>query len=156
MRVLAILAIGIVMLLSPVSAPVSAMSDGHQMPEWMTGTWAHKDGEAWADEYWSTLRADIMFGASRSGKAETLNFWEQMRIQRQDDNAVVLWVVSADQKPVRFEAKVSGENTITFENAEHDYPQRIHYWREGKKLKAEISLIDGTKPISFTFLRVDD
>jgi hypothetical protein len=156
MRVLASLAIGIVMLLSPVSAPVSGMSDGHAMPEWMTGTWAHKDGEDWAEEYWSPLRADIMFGASRSGTGYTLNFWEQMRIQRQDDNAVVLWVISADQKPVRFEAKVSGKNTITFENPEHDYPQSIHYWREGKKLKAEISLLDGTKPVHFEFLRVAD
>jgi hypothetical protein len=151
MRKLAYFAIGVLL----TSAPLLALSDGHEMPEWMVGAWAHTEGEDWADEYWSPLRADIMFGASRSGKAETLNFWEQMRIQKEDDNAVVLWAMSADQKPVRFEAKVSGENTITFENAEHDYPQRIHYWREGDQLKAEISMLDGSKPVQFSFQRMD-
>lgn len=155
MRILAYLAIGIVMTASPaslpLSAPAQAMSDAHAMPEWMAGTWAHKDGDAWADEYWSPLRADIMFGASRSGTGDTLQFWEQMRIQKEEDNAVVLWVVSADQKPVRFVATASGENRILFENAAHDYPQRIEYWREGRQLKAEISLLDGSKAVQFSF-----
>lgn len=156
MRILAYLAIGILIASPPVSAPLWAMSDAPAMPEWMTGTWAHTDSEDWSDEYWSPLRGDIMFGASRTGKAEMLNFWEQMRIQKEDDGAVVLWVVSADQKPVRFEATASGENNIIFENAQHDYPQRIHYWREGDELKAAISLIDGTKAIPFRFWLMKD
>lgn len=130
---------------------VSAMSDAREMPEWMDGAWGHNDENGWSDEYWTPSRGDMMIGASRYGKGETLKFWEQMRIQREDDGAVVLWVVSADQKPVRFEAVVSGENTITFENAYHDYPQRIHYWRVGKTLKAEISLIDGSKAVQFSY-----
>jgi hypothetical protein len=31
-----------------------------------------------------------------------------------------------------------------FENAAHNDPQRIRYWREGDVLKAEISAIDGS------------
>jgi hypothetical protein len=130
---------------------VSAMSDAPKMPEWMVGVWEHADAQGWADEYWTPLRGDLMLGSARSGKDERLKFWEQMRIQREEDGAVVLWVVSADQKPVRFEAVVSGENTMTFENAYHDYPQRIHYWRAGKTLKAEISLIDGSKAVQFSY-----
>jgi hypothetical protein len=34
---------------------------------------------------------------------------------------------------------------VTFLNAEHDFPQRVRYWREGRELVAEISLKDGTK-----------
>lgn len=128
-----------------------AMSDAQEMPGWMTGAWQQEDGEGWSDEYWTPLRGDMMIGASRSGTGEKLNFWEQMRIQKEDDGAVVLWAVSGDQKPVRFAATVSGENAIVFENAGHDYPQRIHYWREGSELKAEISLIDGSKPVQFRF-----
>jgi Domain of unknown function (DUF6265) len=107
------------------------------MPEWMAGAWEHSDEQGWADEYWTPLRGDMMMGSARSGKDEKLTFWEQMRIQKEDDGAVVLWVASADQKPVRFEFTVSTENAIVFENAEHDFPQRIHYWREGKTLKAK-------------------
>lgn len=133
------------------SAPAFALSDAHVMPAWMTGAWAHEDQNGWADEYWTPPRGDMMIGASRSGTGETQDFWEQMRIQKEDDGAVVLWAVSGDQKPVRFKATVSAENFIVFENAEHDYPQRIHYWREGKELKAEISLMDGSKAVQFSF-----
>jgi Domain of unknown function (DUF6265) len=139
--------------LSALSVPMAAFafSDAHPMPEFLTGTWSHTDEKGWSEEYWTPLRADIMLGSSRSGTADTLTFWEQMRIQKEDDGAVVLWATSADQKPVRFEATVSGPNVVVFENPAHDYPQRIHYWREGKSLKAEISLIDGSKPVQFSF-----
>ncbi len=151
MRKLALFAIGIWI----TAAPAFALSDAPPMPEWMTGAWSHHDEQGWADEYWSPLRADIMLGSARSGKAEKLNFWEQMRIQKENDGGVVLWAVSADQKPVRFEATLSAENEIMFENADHDYPQRIHYWREGDQLKAEISLLDGSKAVQFSFSRTD-
>lgn len=132
-------------------AAALAMSDAHPMPEWMAGTWSHTDEKGWSEEYWTPLRADIMLGSSRSGTADTLTFWEQMRIQKEDDGAVVLWATSADQKPVRFEAHMSGPSVVVFENPEHDYPQRIHYWREGKTLKAEISMMDGSKKVAFRF-----
>ena len=134
-----------------VPAASYAVSDAPEMPGWMAGAWGHEDKEGWADEYWTPPRGDMMIGSSRSGKDEKLNFWEQMRIQKEDDGGVVFWAVSGDQKPVRFVATVSGENTIVFENPAHDYPQRIHYWREGEELKAEISLIDGSKVVQFRF-----
>ena len=150
MRKLAALAIGILI----AATPLSAWSDAPEMPEWLTGAWSREDESGWADEYWTPLRGDMMIGASRSGKGEKLNFWEQMRIQKEDDGAVVFWAVAGDQKPVRFEATVSAENTIVFENPDHDYPQRIHYWREGNELKAEISLIDGSKAVQFSLSHV--
>jgi hypothetical protein len=134
-----------------VPAAALAMSDAHPMPEFMTGTWSDSNEKGWSEEYWTPLRADIMLGSSRSGTADTLSFWEQMRIQKEDDGTVALWATGADQKPVRFEAVVSGPNVVVFENPAHDYPQRIHYWREGKTLKAEISMMDGSKPVQFSF-----
>ena len=147
MRKLALFAMGILI----TSAPAFALSDALVMPAWMTGAWAYEDQNSWADEYWTPPRGDMMIGASRSGTGETLDFWEQMRIQKEDDGAVVLWAVSGDQRPVRFKATVSAENSIVFENPDHDYPQRIYYWREGKELKAEISLMDGSKAVQFSF-----
>jgi hypothetical protein len=134
-----------------VPAAALAMSDAHPMPDWMTGTWSDADGQGWSEEYWTPLRADIMLGASRSGTADALTFWEQMRIQKEDNGTVALWATGADQKPIRFEATMSGSNVVVFENPEHDYPQRIHYWREGRTLKAEISMMDGSKTVAFSF-----
>ena len=108
-----------------VPASLSAQQDA--MPDWMTGAWAHANGESWADEYWTPTRAGIMIGASRSGKGEKLQFWEQMRIVREADGKLAFCAISGDQKPVRFVAtKVSAE-AITFENPQHDYPRRIAY-----------------------------
>lgn len=151
MRKLALMAIGYLTF----SFPLDALSDAPAMPEWMTGAWQHAEGVDWADEFWTPLRGDMMLGSARSGTGEKLNFWEQMRIQKEDDGAVVFWAVSGDQKPVRFVATASTENAIIFENAEHDYPQRIYYWREGNVLKAEISLIDGSKAVQFTYSLLD-
>jgi hypothetical protein len=43
---------------------------------------------------------------------------------------------------------------VTFVNAGHDYPQRIHYRATGDTLTAEISLADGSKAMRWTFNRV--
>ena len=128
-----------------------ACDEGPEFPEWMNGAWARGDGESWADEYWTPPRAGIMIGASRSGKGEVLQFWEHMRIVREADGRLAFWAISADQKPVRFSARQKSADEIVFENADHDYPQRIRYWREGTLLKAQISLLDGSKPIDFQF-----
>lgn len=131
--------------------PVLSCDEGAEFPDWMTGAWARSEGENWADEYWTPPRAGIMIGASRSGKGEKLQFWEHMRIVREADGKLAFWAITGDQKPVRFVATQKTAEEIVFENPGHDYPQRIHYWREGKELKAQISLIDGNKPVEFSF-----
>lgn len=128
----------------------SACDSGPAMPEWMTGAWMRQDGDSWADEYWTPPRGGMMIGASRSGKGEKLTFFEHMRIVEEKDGLVFI-AIAGDQKPVRFVAQTKTAEEIVFVNAEHDYPQRIQYWREGKELKAEISLMDGSKAVQFSF-----
>ena len=128
-----------------------ACDEGPEFPEWMNGAWARGDGESWADEYWTPPRDGIMIGARHSGKADKLQFWEHMRIVREDDGKLAFWAIAGDQKPVRFVATQKTAEEIVFENPAHDYPQRIHYWREGKVLKAQISLIDGSNAKDFEF-----
>ncbi len=131
--------------------PAGLVAQPDAMPGWMTGAWAKADGESWSDEYWTPPRAGIMIGASRAGEGEKLQFWEHMRIVREADGTLAFWAIAGDQKPVRFGAVKATESEVVFENAGHDYPQRIKYWREGKELKAQISLIDGSKPTEFSF-----
>jgi hypothetical protein len=133
------------------AATGATCQDAPEFPEWMTGAWGHADGESWADEYWTSPRGGIMIGASRSGVGEKLQFWEHMRIVREADDRLAFWAIASDQKPVRFVAVKKTAEEIVFENPAHDYPQRIRYWREGKELKAQISLIDGSKANNFSF-----
>jgi hypothetical protein len=133
------------------AATGATCQDAPEFPEWMTGAWDHADGESWADEYWTPPRGGIMIGASRSGEGEKLQFWEHMRIVREADDRLAFWAIASDQKPVRFVTVKKTAEEIVFENPAHDYPQRIRYWREGKELKAQISLIDGSKANNFSF-----
>jgi hypothetical protein len=54
--------------------PLLALSDSPSMPEWLTGAWEYQNGEAWADEYWTPLRGDLMLGSSRSGQEDRTIF----------------------------------------------------------------------------------
>jgi hypothetical protein len=40
--------------------------------------------------------------------------------------------------PVEFKLKEAGERRVVFENAVHDFPQRVLYWREGEQLVARV------------------
>ena len=143
----------IAMLIMCMPSALFALSDAPPMPEWLSGAWSHEEGEAWSNEVWSPLQSDVMLGFSRSGNDGETLFWEHMWIVKEDDGGVAFWAVSADEKPVRFELVVSMEKEVIFENAAHDYPQRIRYWREGKQLKAEISLLDGSNAKAFSWRR---
>ena len=134
-------------------APVTAVAgeEARDLPIWMTGAWAHAEGAKWADEFWTPPRAGIMIGASRAGEGEKLKFWEHMRIVREADGKLAFWAIAGMQQPVRFAEARKTASEIVFENPAHDYPQRIRYWREGKELKAQTSMLDGSKPNDFSF-----
>lgn len=42
-----------------------------------------------------------------------------------------------------------------FANRAHDYRPHIRYWREGRLLKARISLFDGSKPMEWSYAPLD-
>jgi hypothetical protein len=46
-----------------------------------------------------------------------------------------------------------GRAEAVFENARHDFPQRIVYRREGKRLVATVSLKDGSNAMSWRYRR---
>lgn len=47
----------------------------------------------------------------------------------------------------------SNAQEVTFENAEHDFPQRIRYTLDGDALTAEVSDLAGSKSMRFAFRR---
>jgi Domain of unknown function (DUF6265) len=143
----------IIALLALTANGAGAVDRRAALPGWLSGMWSKTDGAKWAEEHWLPPRGALMLGSSRSGTGEETGFWEHMRIEREADGSVAFWAISGDQKPVRFVATQIGHHSITFENAAHDFPQRIRYWRVGKRLHAEISMIDGNKPVQFSFLR---
>lgn len=123
------------------------------LPAFMTGCWDLKDGERWTQECWMEPRAGLMLGASREGDGATLRSWEQLRIEQAADGTIVLYASPRGIPPVQFKASKTSTHAIEFTNATHDYPQRIRYELKGDRLLAEISLIDGSKPVRWSYAR---
>jgi hypothetical protein len=135
---------------------VAAAAQSLALPAFISGCWTLKDGAEWTQECWMEPRAGMMLGASRQGTGETVKSWEQLRIEQSADGKIALFASPSGRSPIRFDATAGDSNAIEFTNAGHDYPQRIRYELKGDGLDAEISLIDGSKAVRWTYVREAD
>lgn len=122
-----------------------------ELPGWLAGAWVEQQGEGWSEEHWTPARAGLLLGAARSGKGDTLDFWEQTRIEREADGTIAFFASPKGAPPSRFPMLSQGPTEIVFANGAHDYPQRIRYWRDGVLLRAEISKLDGSAAKGWTY-----
>jgi hypothetical protein len=130
----------------------AADTPGAAMPAWMAGCWEHRSGDKWTEECWTGARAGQMMGSSRSGKGEALQWYEHTRITA-EGGAITFCALPKGQAGGCFKAtKVTGSE-IVFENAAHDFPQRISYAREGNELVAQISDLKGERPQRWRYRR---
>ncbi|MFM5930435.1 MAG: DUF6265 family protein [Novosphingobium sp.] len=132
-------------------APVAAQTADDGLPEWMAGTWTMQDGSMWGDEVWMAPRGGVMIGMARVGFGSELENWEVTRIQRKADGRISFFAQPYGRPASEFPMAVTSEQAIEFANPQHDYPQRIRYWRQGQLLMAEISKMDGTKAVRFNY-----
>jgi len=119
----------------------------------MTGCWNLDEGDRWTQECWMEPKAGLMLGASREGSGTRLKSWEQLRIEQAADGAITLFASPGGKPALPFKAARASPTAIEFTNPRHDYPQRIRYELKDGKLEAEISLIDGSKPVRWTYVR---
>jgi len=131
----------------------AAAAQPQNLPAFMTGCWNLVEGDHWTQECWMEPKAGLMLGASREGKGDKLKSWEQMRVERAADGSLVLMASPGGRPAVPFKAKNISKTAAEFTNATHDYPQRIRYELKGDKLEAEISRIDGSKAVRWSYVR---
>jgi len=74
--------------------------------------------------------------------------FEFMRIEQAADGSLVYQAQPAGRPATPFKLKSMSESRVEFENAEHDFPQRIIYWRKGEQLCARVEGTLGGKPES--------
>ena len=124
----------------------------------MVGCWKSADGVNL--EVWSPPEGGLMFGYATTTRNAELATFEQSRIDTRPSRAI--YVASPEgQRPVVFTETrdplaLVAPNTVTFENAEHDYPQRITYRATEDGLTANISKIDGSRPAGYAWARCKD
>ena len=122
-----------------------------ELPDWLTGEWLQNAGDRWSEEVWTLPRGGTMIGVGRMGRGENLRSWEVMRIVRAADGSLTLHGAPEGGPATIFPLVAQGVRDISFANSDHDYPQRIRYWREGRLLMAETAKMDGSEAQNWTY-----
>ncbi|UZK68006.1 DUF6265 family protein [Sphingomonas sp. M1-B02] len=130
------------------AAPPQAL----HLPTWLVGEWCEQTERARSCETWRAV-GSAMTGSSEVVRADGESSGEQMRIGTVRGKTVFTATPDGDP-PADFVLVRHGPGEMLFENAANEYPQRIRYWREGALLKAEISMLDGSRRLSWTYRRV--
>jgi Domain of unknown function (DUF6265) len=111
---------------------------------WMTGGWASRDGEQWTEEHWLAARGGTMLGLHRDVRGGRTTAFEFLRIEARPDG--IVYLASPGGRPATaFRAVEVSEERVVFENKEHDFPQRILYWRSPGALHARVEGMQGGK-----------
>jgi hypothetical protein len=122
----------------------AAMDAGPSSPprvarlDWMSGTWTHKaEGRETVSESWLGPANGLMVAANLTTWPNGRKSFEFLRIADTADG-FSYYASPGGKAPVEFKMKETGDRRVVFENAAHDFPQRILYWRDGEHLVARI------------------
>lgn len=121
--------------------------------DWLSGTWVSEQDGRWSEELWTAPRGGLMLGLNRAGKDGAARGFDFMRIQAGSDGVLTYWASPNGKPAVPFRLSASTDDSVTFENPEHDFPTRIVYRREGDRLVATISGPGGAQPMRWTWQR---
>ena len=124
------------------------------MPAFMAGCWSgeHADTRRSSYEVWIAPKAERMLGVSQAVRPDRTEF-EFLRIER-TAGQVDYVAQPSGRPPTRFRLNDASATHAEFANAEHDFPQRIRYTREGDLLRAELSGGNPVRRIEFRFRKV--
>ncbi|MEO8215788.1 MAG: DUF6265 family protein [Acidobacteriota bacterium] len=109
-----------------------ATTDRLQDLAWMSGSWASGSSE----EIWMQPKAGMMLGMGRTVTPKGAQF-EFMRITVSASGLVYL-ASPEGHTPTPFPLRELAGKRAVFENRDHDFPQRIIYWRKGDALCGRI------------------
>ena len=137
------------LLLAAQSPPQTQVSD----LAWMSGRWLTGGNGRWTEEIWSGPRGGTLMGFSWSGEGAAIDAYEYIRVQPGEDDEIVYLAQPNGGAGVGFYLIRAEGMTATFENPDHDFPQRIRYARDGDTMVATISRMDGSNAISWTYRR---
>jgi len=137
---------------APAPAPAPASQDAAPAPlalaalDWMAGSWRAAHGSASSEEHWLPAAGGLMLGLHRDvDEARGRASFEFLRIEARPTGLVYV-AQPGGRAPTDFALVEHGEQRVVFANPEHDFPQRLVYWRDGEALLARAEGADGQGP----------
>lgn len=94
---------------------------------WLAGCWQAEKGEAGSGEHWLPPAGGTMLGVSRTVKnGKTVEF-EFLQLRVNAEGKLVFIALPSGQKETTFVASDVSKDAVTFENPQHDFPQKVIY-----------------------------
>lgn len=94
---------------------------------WLSGCWAVEASEPGSMECWMPPAGGTMLGTNRTIRDGKAVHHEFLQIRASADGSLVYVAAPSGQAETAFVATEVTATSVTFENAAHDFPQRIRY-----------------------------
>lgn len=99
---------------------------------WLEGSWYGVEKGLGSEEHWTSPAGGGLIGMHKDVRGGRMTGFEFLRIGMVDDAGAsggsIAYVASpGGAPPTAFRLKELGEQSVVFENLEHDFPQRIIY-----------------------------
>jgi hypothetical protein len=122
---------------------------------WLIGQWENKTPEGYLTETWTKDNDSTFSGKSYFivKEKDTVHF-ESIVLMQVNDDLIYQPIVKGqnEDQPVDFKLTSETENSFSFENPKHDYPQKITYKKNNdKSLTATISGVQQGKQSSESY-----
>lgn len=95
--------------------------------KWLEGRWEGTEGKMKIFEEWQPLKDNKMLGVGGAFSDKDTLFAEKITIEKINSELYYIATVPGNKKPVAFKLIRSENTSATFENLEHDFPQRVIY-----------------------------
>ena len=105
----------------------AAQATGLAALAWLAGCWGSESGEAGTGETWLPPAGGSMLGVERTienGKRVSYGF---MRIETNAEESCTFIALPSGQQETSFPVLSLSTGSVTFENLQHDFPQRVIY-----------------------------
>jgi hypothetical protein len=114
-------------LCASMAAASALAADSVDSLAWLAGCWARTDAEAGSGEQWTVPAGGTMLGVSRTVRDDRTIEHEFVVIRATPDGTLVYHAHPSGQASAEFRLLRLLEREVVFENAAHDFPQRVGY-----------------------------
>lgn len=110
--------------------PLLAQATSIDRVAWLQGCWITTSPRRTVEENWMPPRAHTMIGVGRTVRGDSVIEYELV-VLRERGPQLVYEAHPSGQPAAEFVAETVGDASVVFENAAHDFPQRVGYRRAG-------------------------
>jgi len=138
--------------------PTGGAEPGIAQLAWLSGCWKAENAEPGSGEQWTPPAGGSMIGTSRTIRQGKMIEFEFMQFRTLNDGKLVFIAQPTGNPPTTFRLKILDKTGVTFENLEHDFPQRVIYSRfENGTISARIEgMVNGAlRTVHYPMVRVD-